>query len=386
MAASGAVLDKAGNSVDQASIDAFGSELKGPLLRDGDEGYDASRAVWNGMIDKHPGLIARCGGAADVIAAVRFAREHDLLVAIKGGGHSVAGAGVCEGGLLIDLSAMKGVHVDSVGRTARVQPGVTLGDADHETQAFGLAIPAGIVTTTGVAGLTLGGGFGWLSPKLGLTCDNLISADVVTAEGDLVTASEDDNPDLFWGIRGGGGNFGVVTSFEYDVHPVGPTVLAGGVIHPMSDAERLLKYHRDFVAAAPRELCTIFALRLAPPAPFLPPEVHGKPIAVFFVCYNGPVDEGERVLTDLRKFGDPLVDVVMPKPFTAHQSMLDAVQQPGRNYYWKSEDLPELTDGAIDVIVEHCNAITSPDTVVPLFQLGRRSSRRGRASHSVWSP
>ena len=365
-----AVVDMAGNAVDEASVDALRTDLRGPLLRQGAEGYDAARAIWNGMIDKRPGLIARCTGVADVMASVRFAREHDLLVAIKGGGHSVAGTALCDDGLVIDLSGMRGVHVDPVGRTARVQPGATLGDVDHETQAFGLAVPAGIVTTTGVAGLTLGGGFGWLSPKLGLTCDNLISADVVTADGELVTASEDENTDLFWGIRGGGGNFGVVTSFNYNVHPVGPTVLAGVVVHPMADAERLLKYHRDWVAAAPPELCTIFALRWAPPVPFLPPELHGKPIAAFFVCYQGPIDEGERVLSDLRSFGDPLADVVTPKPFMAHQSMLDAVQPPGRNYYWKSEDLPELTDGAIDVIVEHCNAITSPHTIVPLFQLG----------------
>ena len=365
-----AVVDTAGNAVDEASVDALRTDLRGPLLRYGDEGYDAARAIWNGMIDKRPGLIAQCTGVADVMAAVRFGREHDLLVAVKGGGHSVAGTALCDDGLVIDLSGIRGVHVDPVGRTARVQPGATLGDVDRETQAFGLAVPAGIVTTTGVAGLTLGGGFGWLSPKLGLTCDNLISADVVTADGELVTTSEDENSDLFWGIRGGGGNFGVVTSFNYDVHPVGPTVLAGAVVHRMADAERLLKYHRDWVAAAPPELCTIFALRWAPPVPFLPPEVHGKPIAAFFVCYQGPIDEGERVLSDLRKFGDPLADVVMPKPFMAHQSMLDAVQPPGRNYYWKSEDLPELADGAIDVIVEHANAITSPHTIVPLFQLG----------------
>ncbi len=364
------VLDAAGNALEEATIDALQSGLRGPLLRQDDEGYDAARAIWNGMIDKRPGLIAQCTGVADVMTAVRFAREHDVRVAVKGGGHNVAGTALCDGGLVIDFSGMKGVHVDPIGRTARVEPGATLGDVDHETQAFGLAVSAGIVTTTGVAGLTLGGGFGWLSPKLGLTCDNLISADIVTADGELVVASEEENADLFWGIRGGGGNFGVVTSFDYNLHPVGPIVFAGAVVHPMADAEQLLRYYRDFVAEAPRELCTIFALRRAPPVPFLPPELHGKPIAVFFVCYQGPIDEGERVLKDLRRFGDPLADVVMPKPFKAHQSMLDAVQPPGRNYYWKSEDLPELTNGAIDVIVEHCNGITSPHTIVPIFQLG----------------
>ena len=364
------VFDPAGNALDEVSIAELRSALKGPVLRQPDEGYDAARALWNGMIDKRPGLIAQCTGVADVITAVRFARQHDLLVAVKGGGHNVAGSALCDGGLVIDLSGMRGVHVDPVGRTARVQPGARLGDVDHETQAFGLAVPAGIVTTTGVAGLTLGGGFGWLSPKLGLTCDNLISADVVTADGELVTASEEENADLFWGIRGGGGNFGVVTSFHFSLHPVGPTVLAGAVIHPMANAEALLKFHRDFVADSPRELCTIFVLRWAPRVPFLPSELHGKPIAAFFVCYQGQIDEGERVLKDLRRFGDPLADVVAPKPFSAYQSMLDAVQPPGRNYYWKSEDLPDLSDGSIDAIVEHSNAITSPHTIVPIFQLG----------------
>ena len=365
-----AVLDTAGNAVDEASIDQFSSGLRGQLLREEDDGYDAARSIWNAMIDTRPGLIARCFGVADVITSVRFAQEHELLVSVRGGGHNVAGTALCDGGLVIDLSAMKGVEVDPRSRVARVQPGVTLGDLDHETQAFGLAVPAGIVTTTGVAGLTLGGGFGWLSPKLGLTVDNLVSVDVVTADGELVTASKEENADLFWGIRGGGGNFGIVVSFRYKAHPVGPTVLAGAVIHPMQDAESLLKFHRDFVAEAPRELGTMFALRWAPPVPFLSPELHGKPIAVFFVCYAGPIDEGEKVLKDLRQVGEPLADVVAPKPFTAHQAMLDAVQPPGRNYYWKSEDLPELSDSAIDVIVAHSQAITSPHTIVPIFQLG----------------
>ena len=365
-----AVFSTNGAAVKEAAVENFKARLRGELLKTGDDGYDDARAIWNAMIDKRPGLIARCSGVADVITAVRFAREHDLLVAVKGGGHNVAGTALCDGGLVIDLSGMKGVNVDPVGRTARVQPGVTLGDLDHETQHFGLAVPAGVVTTTGVAGLTLGGGFGWLSPKLGLTCDNLISADVVTANGELVSASAEENADLYWGIRGGGGNFGVVTSFHFRLHSVGPTVLAGTVVHPMEKAEELLKFHRDFIAQAPPEVGTVFALRFAPPAPFLPPEVHGKPIAAFFVCYSGQLDEGERVLKPLRQIGTPLADVVAPKPFNAHQAMLDAVQPPGRNYYWKSEDLPELSDGAIDTIVAHSHAITSPHTIVAIFQLG----------------
>ena len=359
----------------EAAVEEFRSRLRGELLRPSDKGYDETRKIWNGMIDKRPGLVARCTGPADVLTSVRFAREHNLLVAIKGGGHNVAGTALCDGGLVIDLSRMKGVHADPVRRTVRTQPGLTLGDLDHETQAFGFAVPAGIVSTTGIAGLTLGGGFGWLNRKYGLTCDNLISADVVTAQGEMVTASEEENAELFWGIRGGGGNFGIVTSFEYRMHPVGPTVLAGLVVHPMAKAPDLLRFYRDFVADAPDELTTIPALRMAPPAPFLPEHVHGKPIIAVFACYCGPVKEGERVLRSLRAFGPPLADVIAPKPFMMHQSMLDPVQPPGRNYYWKSDDLLELTDQTIDTIVAHSEAITSLHTIVPIFQFGGAGSR-----------
>ena len=354
-----------GNAVDQ-----FETGLRGNILSSADEGYDEARKVWNGMIDKRPALIVRCSGVADVISAVRFARDQDLLVSVRGGGHNVAGSAVCDGGLVIDLSLMNGVRVDPIRRTARAQPGATLGDLDHETQAFGFAVPAGIVTTTGIAGLTLGGGFGWLNRKYGLTCDNLLSADVVTAEGHLVKASPEENADLFWGLRGGGGNFGIVTSFEYQMHAVGPTVLAGLIVYPMAKAPEVLRFYRDFVADIPDELTAVPALRLAPPAPFLPEEVHGKPIIAVFVCYCGPVEEGERVLRPLRGFGTPLADVIQPKPFIMHQSMLDPMQPAGRNYYWKSDDLLELTDPAIDTIVAHSEAITSPHTIVPLFQLG----------------
>ncbi len=317
----------------------------------------------------------RCVGVADVKFAVRFARDHELLVSVRGGGHNVAGSAVCDGGLVIDLSRMKGVHVDPVRRKARAQPGLTLGDLDHETQAFGLAVPAGIVTTTGIAGLTLGGGFGWLNRKYGLTCDNLLSADVVTADGEMVTASPEENEDLFWGIRGGGGNFGIVTSFEYRMHEVGPTVLAGPVVYPMAEAPEVLRFYRDFVADSPDELTAIPTLRIAPPAPFLPEHVHGKPIIAVFVCYCGSIEEGERVLRPLRAFGSPMADVIVPKPFVMHQAMLDAVQPPGRNYYWNSDDLLDLTDDAIDTIVAHSEAITSPHTIVPIFQFGGVASR-----------
>ena len=370
-----AIQNTRGSAVTETAIDELKARLRGGLLRPPDQGYDEVRTIWNGMIDKRPGLIARCTGSADVLAAVSFGREHDVLVSIKGGGHNVAGTALCDGGLVIDLSLMKGVHLDPVSCTARAQPGLTLGDLDHETQAFGFSVPAGIVSTTGIAGLTLGGGFGWLNRKYGLTCDNLLSADVVTADGQVVTTSEDDNPDLFWGIRGGGGNFGIVTSFKYQMHPVGPTVLAGVVVHPMAKATQLLKFYRDFVSDIPDDLTVIPALRIAPPAPFLPEDVHGKPIIAFFVCYAGPVEQGERVLRPLRDVGSPLADVVAPKPFNAHQSMLDAAQPPGRNYYWKSDFLTDLTDGAIDTIVTYAEAITSPHTIVPLFQLGGASGR-----------
>ena len=357
-----ALIAMSGIAVAESDIQNFQAGLRGELLRPTDNGYDDARTIWNAMIDKHPGLIVRCTGVADVVSAVRFARENELLVSVRGGGHNVGGSALCDGGLVIDLSRMKGIHINPVSHIARAQPGLTLGDLDHETQAFGFSVPAGIVSTTGIAGLTVGGGFGWLNRKYGLTCDNLLSADVVTADGQMVTTSEKENPDLFWGIRGGGSNFGIVASFEYQMHPVGPTVLAGVVVHPMARATQLLRFYRDFVADIPDDLTVIPALRIAPPAPFLPEDVHGKPIVAFFVCYSGPVDEGERVLRPFREFGQPLADVVVPKPFNMHQSMLDAVQPPGRNYYWKSDYLTELSDGAID-------------TIVPLFQLGGASGR-----------
>ena len=372
----GVITSRGGETVlREAALKEFKASLRGALIVPEDDGYDDARTVWNGMIDKRPGLIVGCAGVADVISAVRFAREHELLVSVRGGGHNVAGSALCDGGMVIDLSRMRGVHVDPVQRTARAEPGVTLADLDHETQAFGFAVPAGIVSTTGIAGLTLGGGFGWLTRKHGLTCDNLLSADVVTADGQMVTASQEENADLFWGIRGGGGNFGIVTSFEYRMQAVGPTVLAGLVVHPMAKAPELLRFFRDFVADAPDELTAIPVLRLAPPAPFLPEHVHGKPIAAVFVCYSGPVEEGERVLRPLREFGPPLAEVIAPKPFTAHQAMLDPMQPPGRSYYWKSDDLPGLSDGAIDTVAANSEAITSPHTIVALFQLGGATSR-----------
>jgi FAD/FMN-containing dehydrogenase len=357
-------------TIDSNRLEAFHKDFRGRLIPKDDKDYEETRKIWNGMIDLSPALIARCSGGADVIAAVKFAREHNLLVSVRGGGHSVAGLSLSDGGLLIDLSAMKGVHIDPVKRIARAQAGLTLGDLDHESQAFGLAVPAGIVTTTGVAGLTLGGGFGWLTRKYGLTCDNLLSIDVVTADGKFITASDQENADLFWGIRGGGGNFGIVTSFEFRLQPVGPTVLAGAIFHPLSAGPKLIPFYRDFIKEAPRELTTIAALRRAPPAPFLPQEIHGKPIAAVFVCYAGDVKKGEEVLKPLRQFGSPVGDNIGPKPFKVHQAMLDPMQPKGRKYYWKANDLPGLSNGAIDTLITHAEAITSPHTIMAMFQLG----------------
>ncbi|HEY7027045.1 MAG TPA: FAD-binding oxidoreductase, partial [Gemmatimonadales bacterium] len=310
-------------ALDAAALADLARHFRGELIGPGDPRYDTARAIWNGAIDRHPGLIARCTGAADVRAAVRFARERDLLVAVRGGGHNVAGSAVCDAGLVIDLSPMKGLRVDPAKRTAQAQPGLLWGEFDRETQSFGLAATGGIITHTGIAGLTLGGGLGWLMRRCGLAADNVLSADVVTADGNFLRASAEENADLFWGLRGGGGNFGVVTSFEYRLHPVGPTVLAGVMLHPAAKAGEVLRFYRDFIETAPDELTTIVVLRMAPPAAFLPPSVHGQPVVVIGACYAGAVEEGERVLAPLRQFGQPLVDVIRPTPYVSHQALFD---------------------------------------------------------------
>jgi FAD/FMN-containing dehydrogenase len=342
-----------------------------------DPGYDAARAIWNGAIDRRPACIARCTGVADVVAAVGFARERDLLVAVRSGGHGVGGHALCDDGLVIDLSPMKGIRVDPATRTARAEAGVLWGELDRETQLFGLATVGGIVTHTGIAGLTLGGGIGWLTRKHGATVDNLLSADVVTAQGEIVTASEQENPDLFWGIRGGGGNFGIVTSFEYRLHPVGPIVLAGPVFHRLEDAPEVLRFYREFIAVAPDELTTIFELSVAPPLPFLPEEVHGKPIVWVGACYAGSPEDGAEVVRPLKQFGRPIVDLLEPKPYTALQWWFDPLVPHGCHRYWKSVELPPLTDHAIDTLVEHAPAVTSPKSYTIVFQLGGALGRVG---------
>jgi FAD/FMN-containing dehydrogenase len=339
--------------------------------------YDAARAIWNGAIDRRPACIARCTGVADVVAAVRFARARELAVAVRSGGHGVGGHALCDDGLVVDLSHMKGIRVDPAARTARAEAGVLWGELDRETQLHGLATVGGIVTHTGIAGLTLGGGIGWLMRKHGATVDNLVSVDLVTAEGELLTASEDQNPDLFWGLRGGGGNFGIVTSFEYRLHPVGPTVLAGPAFHLLEDAPDVLRFYREFIAAAPDELTTIFDLSVAPPLPFLPEEVHGKPIVMVGACYAGSPDEGAEVVRPLKQFGRPIVDLLEPKPYTALQSTFDPLVPHGWHRYWKSVELPPLTDDAIDTLVEHSSAPTSPKSYTIVFQLGGALARVG---------
>lgn len=346
------------------------TRFRGALVRRDDPNYDAVRAIWNGMIDRSPALIARCTGTADVIEAVRFANANNLTISIRGGGHNVAGNAICDDGIVIDLSLMKGVYVDPVQKTARAQPGANWGDVDRETQVFGLATPGGIVSNTGISGLTLGGGFGWLTRKHGFTCDNLRSAEVVTADGECITASETENSDLFWGIRGGGGNFGIVTSFEYNLHDVGPDVMAGIIFYPLDAARDVLRFYRDFAASAPRELGSNAVFLLAPPAQFIPEAMHGKPAIAIIVCHTGSVEEGKQVLQPLKSFGTPIVDAIKPKTYLAQNAMLDAGQPSGLHYYWKSEYLSEISDEAIDTCIEYAAKITSPNTRVNLFHLG----------------
>jgi FAD/FMN-containing dehydrogenase len=364
-----------GIPLDEAAIGAFKDKLRGPLFRPGDAGYDATCAIWNGMVQKRPALVARCTGAADVVAAVNFAREHNVLLAIRSGGHNIAGSALCDDGLVIDLSAMRGIHVDPQARVAHAQPGIDWGDLDHETQLFGLATPGGIVSTTGVAGLTLGGGFGWLSRTYGFTADNLRSVDIVTADGRFRRASATEHPDLFWGVRGGGGNFGVVTSFEYALHPVGPTVTAGMVLYPMEQARDVLRFYRDFTAGAPDELGSLALLRIAPPAPFLPEQIHGKPVVGIVVCYVGDAEEGARVLQSIKQLGTPVVDLIASKPYVKHQAMLDATVPSGRHYYWKSEYLSGISDAAIETAISYAGRLSSPLSSVLCFHLGGAISR-----------
>jgi FAD/FMN-containing dehydrogenase len=351
------------------------SRVRGAVLVHGDDGYDAARSVWNAMIDRKPAVILRCLGAADIRAAVNFARDTGAVLSVRGGGHNIAGSAVCDGGVMIDLSLMKSVWIDPAARTARVEPGATLGDFDREAQAFALVTPTGINSTTGVSGLTLGGGFGWISRKFGLTADNLLSADIVTADGALIRASERENPDLFWALRGGGGNFGIVTSFEFRLHKLGPEVISGLIVHPLSAARGLLRHYREIMAAAPDELACWFVMRAAPPLPFLPQEVHGTGIIAFAACYAGPMEAAEPAMKPLRAMAKPIADVTGPHPFVGWQTALDPLLTAGARNYWKSHSFAALDDGLIDVLVEYATVLPSPECELAFAQLGGAINR-----------
>ncbi len=358
-----------------AAFDELGGTFRGELLLPTSPGYDTARRIWNGAIDRHPACIARCMGAADVAAAVRFARGHDLEIAIRGGGHNVAGTAVCDDGIVIDLSAMRAVSVDPVERTALVQGGALWGDVDHETQAYGLATTGGIVGHTGVGGLSLGGGIGFLMRKHGLTVDNLVEAEVVTAESEIIRASADDHPDLFWALRGGGGNFGVVSSFRFALHPVGPTVMAGPVFWAADDTTDVLRFYRDFAAEAPDELGSVVRLGTVPPLPAIPEDLHWRPAIAVICCYAGAVEDGERAVRALRRFGTPLVDLLAPSPYLAFQGGLDDSVPHGWRYYWKATNLAGLSDSAITVIADHAYAASSPRSYATMFHMGGAVAR-----------
>ncbi len=349
--------------------------FRGDLIAPDHDGYDDARLVWNGTVDRRPRLIARCRRAADVAAAVRFARTRDLEIAVRGGGHNVAGTAVCDDGIVIDLSAMRAVTVDPAARTARVQGGALWGDVDHATQRLGLATTGGIVSHTGVGGVSLGGGIGWLMRKHGLVVDNLVEAEVVTAEGDVIRASTDDHPDLFWALRGGGGNFGVVTSFRFRLHPVGPTVLAGPVFWAAEDTADVLRFYREFVTDAPDELGTIVRLGTIPPMAVVRDELHFRPAIAVASCYAGPVGDGERAVRPLREFGSPLVDLVGPTRYVDHQGSIDDTVPHGWHYYWKGTSLTRLTDEVVDVVAEHAYDATSPRSYAAIFHMGGAVAR-----------
>ncbi|HKA24997.1 MAG TPA: FAD-binding oxidoreductase [Candidatus Eisenbacteria bacterium] len=356
-------------------LDGLRAKLRGAVCLPGDPGYDQARTLWNAMIDRKPAVTVRALGASDVIHAVRFAREHGLLLAVRGGGHNIAGNAVCDGGLQLDLSLMRSVRVDPVAKTARVEPGAILGDVDKETQAFGLAVPLGVNSTTGISGLTLGGGFGWLSRKYGLTIDNLLSVDLVTANGALVHASDKENHDLFWAVRGGGGNFGVVTSFEFRLHAIGTELLTGVIIHPLAKAKEILTGYRRVVSQAPDDLAVWFVMRKAPPLPFLPAEHHGTDVLVLALCWSGDIDAGRGPVGAIQGLGKPLAEIIGPMPFVAWQQLLDPLLTPGFRNYWKSQSFTELSDGAIDTLIDAAKRIPSAESEIAFAQVGGAINR-----------
>ncbi|MBT2325670.1 FAD-binding oxidoreductase [Variovorax paradoxus] len=368
-------LDKDARQMPQSDIDAFAAQIGGGVLGAGDAGYDEARKVWNGTVDRRPALIARCLADGDVQAAVRFAAKQQMLLSVHAGGHHIAGNAIAEGGLVIDLSGMRTVVVDAAKRRARVAAGALLGDFDREAQAHGLATPLGINSTTGVAGLTLGGGFGWLTRRLGLTVDNLLGVTIVTADGAVRTASSSSEPELFWALRGGGGNFGVATSFEFQLHPVGPEVHAGLVVYPFAQARQVLRAWRDFTAGAPDELSVWAVLRKAPPLPFLPESVHGTEVVVLPLVYCGDLEAGQRAAAPVLQFGDPVGSALGPTPYAGFQTAFDPLLGPGSRNYWKTNNFSTLSDAALDVLIDSASRLPGPECEIFMAQLGGAMAR-----------
>jgi FAD binding domain/Berberine and berberine like len=360
------------------SIDELRSRVRGQLIQPSDEAYESARRVYNAMIDKRPNLIVMCTDVADVIAAVDFARDNGMLVAIRGGGHNGGGLGVCDGGLVIDLSRMKGVRVDPMAHTARVGGGCTWGDVDHATHAFGMAVPTGIISTTGVGGLTLGGGIGHLTRKCGLTVDNLLSVDVVLADGRLVTASSDRNEDLYWAVRGGGGNYGVVTSFLFRLHPV-KTVYAGPTFWPLDQADGVMKLYRQFIADVPDDINGFFAFLTVPPAPVFPQQLHGKKVCGIVWCCTGSAGEAEKLLKPVREFGKPVFDHVGTMPHPALQSFFDPIYPPGLQWYWRADFVKDLSDKAVGLHVEHGSRLPTMHSTMHLYPVNGAVHRIGKS-------
>ena len=360
---------------DSAKVDQLRKGFSGKVLTPEDGDYDEARKIWNAMVDKRPAIIARCAGTRDAVKAVNFARDNGVLLAVRGAGHHIAGVSLCDGGLVVDLSRMKAVRVDVAKKRATAEGGATLADFDGATQAHGLATPVGINSTTGIAGLTLGGGFGWLSRKYGMTVDNLESAEVVTATGEVVRASASENPDLFWALRGGSGNFGVVTRFEFRLHEVGPDLLSGLIVYPISEAKRVLQQYREFFAKAPDELSVWTVMRQAPPLPFLPAEVHGKEVVILALLYAGDPKQGEELIQPLRTFGNPVGEHVGVQPYAAWQKAFDPLLTPGARNYWKSHNFTTIADGLIDVVIEYVKRLPSPHCEIFFGGIGGATKR-----------
>lgn len=362
-------------SLPHVSLEALRSQIHGIVITPQDKEFDSARRIWNGMIDRTPALIIQCAGTADVILAVQFAKEHHLLLSVRGAGHNIAGRSLENDGVLIDLSKLRYVHVDPENKTATVCPGATLADLDHETQKFGLAVPVGINSTTGIAGLALGGGFGWISRKFGMTIDNLISAEIVTVEGERLICSKEENPDLFWAIRGGGGNFAIVTSFTFQLHNVGPVLYSGPIVFPIEEGKDVLKRYREFCKNAPDEVAVWAVIRHLPPFPFTDPSFHGKPALILVGIHLGTVEEGKKVLSKLKDFGHPIGDGLAPTPFTAFQKAFDPLLAPGARNYWKTNNFKELDDSLIDILLEYAKKLPSPHTELFFGQMGGASNR-----------